>query len=330
MDLAPDLVLLEVFSFVSVEKKFTTLRLVCKRWKQVVEFQIQRELVVYQREHPLKVRWPSDNRQINPLNAAAKPFFDFGLINNHYRSIKRLFLSQVAWTGFKPKGLLGKLVKCICQLEELSIDQDVICPFKEELYGGKNQSWSPILNRLTLTDLKVLSVKQDFKRKISITAPRLEKLVIWDYDYSSNQTKGLMIALSHPEVLKSLQCQQIDQKMRAFPNLVQLSAQYVKPDFELSHHPKLKRLDLYISRPSLENPFNFHTTIERLLKQRAKLKLEHLEITNFGVKDAVINNPFNLGSSPGRFYLNVHDIGNLIENPTDFTIDYLPWKIWSD
>lgn len=121
MDLLPDLALLEVFSFVCVKERFETLRLVCRRWRQAIEFQSQKDLVVYENEYPFKKRWPSDNRQIELLNTVRKPFFDFCLANGHCKAVKRLFLCRTDWT--ECKGLMRRLMDCMCQLEELSIDQ---------------------------------------------------------------------------------------------------------------------------------------------------------------------------------------------------------------
>lgn len=323
MALLPDLVLLELFSFVSAEEKFGTLRLVCRRWRQVVEFQVQRDLVVYENVHPLKDRWPSDDRQIDLLDTVGQPFFEFCLANGHCKAIKRLFLCGIDLAGFERKGLMPKLLECVCQLEELSVDQTKIAP---DVAWGVFQRLN--LNGLTLLNLKVLSVKQLFYMKPSIIAPKLKKLVLWDpcFDYL-NRGKGLMISVSHPERLSSLQCQQIDKETRAFPNLLQLSARHVKRDFTLSPHRKLKKLDLCLyPRRRLDYSSNFHVTTERLMEQRSELKLDDLEITNFGVKDEVTSSWLGVNNEAAT-YLGLFD-GDLDRLAKNFTIDYLPWRVW--
>ena len=315
MDLIPDLALLEVFSFVRIEERFGKLRLVCRRWKQVVEFQIQKDLVVYENEFPFKTRWSSDHRQTDHLNTVAKPFFDFYLINDHHKAIKRLFFYRINLANFEAK-LMAKLLECVCQLEELSIDQ----PKLEAIFAilsqevREKENWSFNLDGLTFPDLKVLRVKQMFKAKASITSPRLEKLVLCDLDFIHNRSIGPVLALSHPERLKFLQCQQVNKETGVFRNLEQLSVQDVNLGFSLSHHGKLKRLDLCTSS---------HETIEELIKQRRKLNLD-LEITNFGVKDDVTstrNRVRNVNSICFQFY---GGLDHLVKN---FAIDYLPWTV---
>lgn len=327
MDLAPDLVLLEVFSFVSVEERFGKLRLVCRRWKQVVEFKIQKDLVVYGGEFPFKNRWPSDYRQTDHLNTAAKPFFDFYLINDHYKAIKRLFLCGINLVGLERKGLLAKLLECMCQVEELSIDQRNVelSPVVKE--DRVRENWSFNLDGWTFPNLKVLNVIQRFEAKASINAPRLEKLILRDFYFTrGNQSKGPMIALSHPERLKSLQCPLIDKETAVFSNLLHLSAEHVKLDFHLSHHRNLKWLNLCVSfcdYLNLNDRFDFHKTIEGLIEQRRELKLDDLEITNFGTKCEVASTWYKVENLNSVFKIYPDDLSRLKKH---FTIDYLPWE----
>lgn len=327
MDSAPKLVLLKVFSFISVEEKFGTLRLVCKKWRQVVEFQASNDLVVYENDHPLKKRWPSNDAQIDLLNAVSKPFFGFYLINGRHEAIKRLLFYRIDWDGFEHKGLSTKLLDCMCQLEELSVDQTRNAFISNDLWeNGAN------LDRLTLRNLRVLSVKQQFRAKVSITAPRLEKLIIWDLLFTLNQEKGrgLMIDLSHPERLRSLQCQQADLKTRIFANLEQLTALNVALDFDLSHFPKLRQLDLCLCFcVHLGNWSDFHQTTVNLMEQRRELKLNDLRISNFGAKDDVANHNYIRENSVSKFirFLVDQDIDRFVKN---FTVDYLPWSLEFD
>lgn len=180
MNLLPDLALLEVFSFVSVEERFKTLRLVCRRWRQVVEFQAQQDLIVYEDQHPFKNRWPSDNRRIDTLSVVGTSFFVFCLVNGYCKTIRRLFLSlRAQWAN-------GKLVDCMCQLEEFSIDQPSSA-LRWAPYSRENVSLD--LDRLIFPNLRVLSVKQEFKAKATIIAHRLEKLVLWEFSFT--QARGL-------------------------------------------------------------------------------------------------------------------------------------------
>lgn len=323
MELLPDLVLLEVFSFLGVEERFATLRVVCRRWRQIGEFLTQNDLVVYGNEHPLKKRWPSNNRQLNLLDMVGNPFFDFCLLNGRCKAIKRLFFGQIDWNGFQRKGLMAELLCCLCQLEELSIDQAKQMFYFPDVY----EDWRFNLDGFNLPNLRVLSVKQYFRVTAKITAPRLEKLVIWDFHFVPfNPNETLKISISHPERLRSLQCQQIDEKTGAFSNLVQLSALYVKRDFDLSHMRKLKRLDLCLSSAPLEARPNFHETIEGLIKQRSEMKLNDLEITNFGSKHNLTKQDFHTKNHMIK-YLQFCDDDNLDRFVGNFTSDYLPWNI---
>ena len=322
MDLLPDLALLELFSLLSAEERFSTLRLVCRRWKQVVEFQSQNDLVVYQNEHPFKCRWPSDNRQIDLLHTVGKRFFDFFLANGYCKQIKRLFLRQIDWNSIERKSLM----KCLGQLEEISIDQTT------SYYPIENGNWTLDLDGFSLPSLRVFSVKQRFAgslepKKANIYAPKLEKLIIWDLSFTAGRQEGLRISLSHPEQLRSLQCQQIDKETRAFKNLEQLTANYVRRDFDLSKHRKLKRLDLCLPRFEMlpwEDPSNYHETIEWLVEQKNELKLDHLEITNVGSRDHLPGYAYKRGSPETFSFVGYSDLDRLARN---CTIDYLPWGI---
>ena len=331
MDLLPDLALLELFSLLSAEERFSTLRLVCRRWKQVVEFQSQNDLVVYQDEHPFKCRWPSNNRQVDLLHTVGKRFFDFSLANDHCKQIKRMFLRRIDWNSIERKWLM----KCLGQLEELSIDQTT---WWEQIIGDEN--WTLDLDGFNLPSLRVFSVKQRFawslesekkaKEKASIYAPKLEKLIIWDLHFKAGQRGGLPISLSHPEQLNSLQCLQIDKETGAFVNLEQLTTQHVRRDFDLSKHRKLKRLNLCLNchdggELPLSYSSNYHETTGWLITQKGELKLDHLEITDFGGKHLNVKHTFKRSCRfLNSFSFDAVDLDHFTMN---CTIDYLPWRI---
>lgn len=320
MDRLPDLALLEVFSFINVEERFKTLRMICKRWKQVVEFQTQNDLVVYGREYPLKHRWPSDNRRVDIQSVIRKSLFDLYLTNGYYKAIKRLFLYRIDYSGLERVGLMTKLVDCICQLEELSIDQTpyLLSPFNNQI-GYENIN----LDGLTFPNLRVLSVKQMFRAKASITAPKLEIFVIWNGSFQGYK-EPLKITLSHPERLRCLQCPLIGQEINVFSNLEHLSAQHAKLDFDLSNHQKLKQLDLCVCIVFERAEFSIHETIEVLMKQKEQLKLDHLKITQFGTENPIIDHRLFRTSFGSGEFCPYNSVRSFTKN---LTIDYLPWSI---
>ena len=208
----------------------------------------------------------------------------------------------------------------MCQLEELSIDQT-----DNEMYPDDLRRNVANLDDLTLPNLKVLSVKQFFKAKISITAPRLEKLIVWDQYFMIEQPRqDLMIVLSHPERLKSLQCQRANLKAQQFPNLEQLTVLNVVLDFDMSNFPKLRRLDLCLCSSS-----GFHGDTENLLEQRRRLQMNDLVITNLGTK-AQVGNRNCILTNPSPECIQFHlgwDVGCFVKN---FMADYLPWELSFD
>lgn len=317
----PDLILLEVFSLVSVRERYLTLRLVCHRWKQLAEHQLKAEgtLVVYEEEEdrPFHRRWLSDNRRLSCLEI--QPFFNLLLANCHYRWLKKLCLYRVDEANFERAGLMEKLADCLSQLEELSIDRTQLI-WPDIRYKNIN------LQGLTFPNLRALSVKQKLDGKVSITAPRLEKLVVWAICYM-NVPKTLIIDVSHPERLKYLQCDSINVETRKFANLEHLICQNVRSDFDLSHFPKLRRLDLCLNLDSFfDQPFL--PRIESLLKQKKQLKLDQLEITHFGVRDLDLKWGFVYSDIPFekcRFLFHKRNIELLLGNYSNFTVDQLPW-----
>lgn len=272
-----DLVLLKVFSFLEIGEKFSTLRLVSRRWKELVEFGItnQRDLLVYDESYSHQKRWPLDDRLISQVDAVSKTTFLFGVTRDHFQRIKKLYLYRIDWASLEGDRLLPKIVNCMCQTEELSIRMK--SKSKNRGLRMANFVW-------TFPNLRSFSVKQEFHEQVQITAPKLEKLIICDTSFNENHQKGLMLNLSHPEQLRYLQCQLIDAGVRKFTNLVQLVAPHVKLDFNLLQHPKLRKLDLRCGpHPISESTVSCYQKINSLLKQRKTFGLNGLEITNFAL-----------------------------------------------
>ena len=318
MDL-PDLVLLELFSLVNVQERLGTLRLVCRRWKQLVEYllKMQGSLIVYHAHRPFRRRWPSDDRPLSCLDTMSQSFFHLLLANDRYKWIKKLYLYQLGSASFEGAGLMVKLVDCMCQLEELAIDRSHRC------YRKLAEETNIDLQGLTFPNLRVLSVKRaKFGEIYNIIAPRLERLVVW----ADPEEENPMINLSHPEQLKYLQCDLIDGQTRKFCNLEHLIAQHVQSDFELSHFSKLKRLDLCLD-PHYELysvDRDLLVSVQSLLEQRERLKLEQLEITNFGVRDFVPSDDIACKSDT-MFEFIERSFEHLLSVYPNFKVEQLPW-----
>lgn len=320
----PDLILLEMFSFLKIQERFHTLRQVCRRWKQLVEYQLetQTRAIVYDQERPFHRRWPSENRKLSSLEIVNQPFFNFCLANGHFKRLKKLYLYLVSGPSFESVGLMAKLIKCMCHLEELSIDRSNLGLFTWE----PNQNIN--LQGFTFKNLKTLSVKQRLNEKVSINAPRLERLTVWGlYQDYPDSVSDLMIVPSHPERLKYLECDFISGETQKFPNLVQLWAQHVRSDFSLSHYPKLRQLNLCLNESIPHRRQNFLLSIESLLQQRKQLKLDHLEITNFGVRNKELTHLIESEYPPhnDRFCFWGPHVQELLSNYSNFTADRLPW-----
>ena len=120
----------------------------------------------------------TDGHPIIDRSSFGMPFFDFYLTSDRYKMIKRLFLCRIDWNGFEREELIANLVNCMCQLEELSIDQTNLEHKNMYAFPDLTENWTANLSSFTFSNLKVLSMKQDFREKFSITAPRLEKLII--------------------------------------------------------------------------------------------------------------------------------------------------------
>lgn len=259
-------------------------------------------------------------RELSCLETVNQPFFNFCLANDRHKWIKKLFLYLIS--SLKSAELMAKLVDCLCQLEELSIDRSHWTSYAG--YPDKNLD----LNGLAFPNLRVLSVKQIIHWRINITAPRLEKLIVWNLKYSFHNPRyiSLMLDVSHPERLKYLQCDIIGAETRKFTNLEHLFAQHVRSDFSLSHFPKLRRLDLCLNVGTIRLE-NVLETVGSLMQEKEQLKLDHLEITNFGVKDVDLKNEIDsdLDFYNDRLRYSKHDIKQLVNHYSNFTVDRLPW-----
>lgn len=323
MDL-PDLVLLQVFSLFEINEQFGTLRLVSRKWKALVEFNLktQRSLVVYEPYYPRKMRWPSDNRLFNRQEVSHRRLFCFLLASRGFTQIKKLCLYRIDRISIERDGLMPKLADLMCQTEELYIQMIDNYSKKEKRLEMEKFDWN-------FANLRVLCVQQEFTEKVRITAPRLEKLIIWDMaDRFGKTSRNLMLLLSHPEKLKYLEFPEISSEMQIFANLEQLVSLLVKPDFHLSAHPKLKRLDLCLYTRLYSHLDRFEPNpIDALFEQRANLKLYHLKITNFGIEEQT--RPTILR----RDWLEIIDDISLltfagkdsVKNYSQFAVDRLPW-----
>ena len=333
MDL-PDLVLLKVFSFLNIEERFQTLRLVCRSWKQLVEYQIkvQKSAIVYNRHRPFHRRWP-DDRALSSAETMDQSFFQFCLANDHYKQIKKLYLYRISGTSLESAGLMTTLTQCMLQLQVLSIDRSHLASYASAFEEKPFEREEISLHGLAFPNLRTLSVKQTFYEKVRITAPLLEKLIVWDFGVNEFlEEDNLMLVLSHPERLRYLQCDFItNEEIQKFTNLDALFVKYLKRDFNLSHCPKLRRLDLCLRIVLLRNRPDFVLdSIEGLLEQKKQLHRDHLKITNFGVRNEsgnMFQSSLSATMHDDRFEFREDGLRHLLrkENYSKIAEFQLPW-----
>ena len=326
----PDLVLSRILFYLNLDvtDQFR-LRLVCKRWKEFIEFQIgsKRSLCVYDENsyyvsaldsYPYRQRWPSNGELISHSDVLTQTLFEKRL--GHFWGIQRLALHRTRKETFGGQEVLPKLLELLSSgLVELSL-------FLTDLLMEDG----PVkLDRLSFPGLKTLRIKEQFSEPLQIIAPELEKLIIehcseYDTPFESNPP----IVLSHPEKLKHLECQMVDRlTAKYFPNLEHLTVRCVDEEpFDLSDYRQLKRLDLWIST-YLSEP---EPVFENFLQQKQELGMDELTITHFGFKKCFdIEADFSKWQRAGNYpeFANVLYLSPLaakiIENLPGFTDAYL-------
>ena len=332
----PDLVLSRIFFYLNLDitDKFR-LRLVCKRWKELIDWQIsaKRSLCVYDESYcyfnelkcyPYKDRWPSNGQLISHSDVLTQTLFE-NLVGHFWR-IQRLALHRTRKETFGNQEVLPKLLELLSsRLVELSL-----------FVTGLLEEDGPVrLERLSFPVLKTLRILEQFSEPLQIVAPELEKLIIehWASIRTITFERNPPIVLSHPEKLKHLECQMVDQLTgKYFPSLKHLTVRHMnQPRFDLSDYRKLKRLDLWIPY-CLYQP---EEVFENFLQQKQNLRMDELTITHFGFKKCFdVIGIYKWGLCP--LLTNVHFLGrrtsNIIDNLSEFIDDSLDQRFgtWSD
>ena len=332
MDL-PDLVLSRIFFHLNLDvtDKFR-LRLVSKRWKELIDLQIgiKRSLCVYDESYsdfdelkcyPHKDRWPSNGQVIHQSDVLTQTLFEKRL--GHFWSIQRLALHRTRKETFGGHEVLPKLLDLLSSgLVELSF-----------FATGLIIEDGPVkLERISFSALKTLSVREGFTKPFQIVAPELEKLILehWS-EYEIEFERNPPIVLSHPEKLKHLEWEVVDRfTPKYLPNLEHLTVRCLEdPPFDLSDYRKLRRLDLCITHYVWEPVAVF----ENFLQQKQNLRMNELTITHYGFKKCfkIINRKALWGDYLTTNVLDLdRNIAPLIENLPEFIDAYLDQRFVID
>ena len=212
----PDLVLLKIFGFFGISQRFR-LRLVCKRWRFLVDQVKQRNLCFYgfnfPRENDL-----SPNRELEVQSDEmvwTEKEVNFNFETTFFRKLERLFLCHIE----RPVNWIFQINQLEC-LKELTI-AGIFLESIETL-------------KLELKNLEVLSLRESYFYSLELNTPHLSTLVLWK---TRRKVKVLF-----PEKVTFLECEDFIIDLKPFVNLETLLVRKLKVN--LADHPKLKVIDL--------------------------------------------------------------------------------------
>ena len=280
----PDLVLLQVFRLFGITQRFR-LRLVCKRWRFLVDQVKQSNLCLYEQDFPRKNELsPNRELEVQPdemvwINTENKAIL---ILETTFRKLERLFLFRIE-----------NLDNLIFQIDRLDRLKELCIDFPGSLLNLK----------LELKNLEVLSIRETDVYYLELNTPNLSTLVLWS-GFGRRQVNVLF-----PEKVTFLECDDFPIDLKQFVNLETLFAR--KLAVNLVDHPKLKVLDLRDEEEELW----------KNLRQQASARKD-LTIYSFGFKNIFCP---NLTSEPvqmfGNFENFVFEHHELLELPIPFKID---------
>lgn len=308
----PDLVLLKVFSFLGNEEKIKRLMLVCKRWRSLMQSDIQQLAIYRSKEPPYRLFWGAfseeeiDHKYIVRTNGLTEKIIRFA-------NLKKLFLYKVTYP------LLDSFSDgSLDQLVELKI---IISsrPFYERSDEHPGPSSDPSLaselksEKMNLPSLKKLCSNWAFDLN-EFAVPNLESIAFEKERFNQE--------VDYPEKIKFILCERFETN-QIFSNLEHLVCRRIKGVLPLEAMPKLKRVELF---PLEMSDFE---TIENLRMQKDLLERSDLFIWVAGLKG---NFTRELVECFWRMFYFDEDFFEPRVNPYDH-IDYneplcvVPWKI---
>lgn len=278
----PELVLLNLFSYLSIKEK-NRLKLVSKDLKSLVERFPQTRLLIYQSYSSYFVevsdsQWPSGEwvkptdffgLKVEPMRNPIFPFskWNFDLRSGIFSDVKYLYLKNIRIKKDGQTSFFDGL-NCMEGLKVLVIER---C----ELPGLE-------FIKLKLPLLKTLCLEFQYFGRLELNTPSLEELRLSDIA-PVNDRQEKPIHFKYPESLKVFVCVMFEYKLE-LPNLETLICRSLRSDFDLSKLPRLKRLEVY---PIEGKVFRLQSSYYyRMLSEKRSLAgNRNLEIRLFGFKE---------------------------------------------
>lgn len=311
----PELVLLNIFSYLSIRQK-NRLKLVSKGLKNLVERFPQTKLIIYQSVYPSsEMTKPGDSIE---LKKVPKSFYwnpplsvvDFDLGNKFFSNIKCLYLKDIFMEKEENKRSFFENLNCLSGV--------LVIKRGGEMRLGTIMFDFPLL--------KILRLEFQQFKNIKLNTPSLEELRISEIA-TSNEGKVALTHCEYPESLRLFRCVEFKSKLE-FPNLETLVCQKLDSDFDLSKFPKLKKLEVY---PVVEGKLCLKSSYYRMLSEKRSLAgNRNLEIRLFGFKEEVFTkSEINLEIKDGfDFYFNFEDgYGQLLAKNYAQLASRMPYKV---
>lgn len=224
----PDLVLKEIFGFLSVRDRLI-LKSTCKKWKFMLDtFSHQRKMCIYSTEYPYDERWCWSgelvaDRDLLYLKFNRENTRRFDLKNAFFCNLQNLSLYRV---GDKANKFLEE-VHLLIKLKVLMVN--VVGIIK--------------LPKLSSASLEKFSLEcHGISNCLTLDTPQLNSLNL-------ASGTGSLVRVDFPQIVKHLQCKNTsfhsNSNLRSLKNLETLIWDGILFDFELNHFSSLSRLELF-------------------------------------------------------------------------------------
>lgn len=298
----PAIVLSEIFDFLNIPEKHREIKLVCKKWKFVVEtMNFQLSACFYSNEYPYKESWRFSHQKKVAEEDMLRLKYDhenslkFDVRMDYFRNLQRVFLYKIG----KKVNLFLEEVNSLAKLKMLIIENQTIN--------------SP---KLSSFSLEKFFLKCSDLSNIQLNTPNLSSFILWHHNKPSTPRP---VEFGFPLKVKHLECFEFNLNLSVLTNLETLICQkIIEFDFKLKNFKCLTRLELF---PRNEHDFR---VAKRIREERGRLK-RVVSLWVSGVKegpDAPIHSIFS-NYSNFLYYLNLEYVLKSYSSLADHAI---PWE----
>lgn len=287
MDDLPILVYKSLFQNYFSVKERLELKLVCKRWKLLIEFWGQENLVICPKDtNCVRSKCLDSGKFIIPADVLYIPITRYDFSDPIFRKLEKIYFFKCEESETK------RFLENLDQLPELTC----LC-FRESRFS-----------RLRSATLRELYLRDKFGRSIDLETPNLVRFVFHRNRHST------VVNFSHPDRVRFVECE--DFNFESLANIEQLVCRTIGATINLENFKKLKKIEICPLRRDEEDK----EMVRRLKRQFGHVVfVDGLENTEeFFFKNQV----GKLGLVPKQYDALANVYSSITRMPWPFTVDY--------